>query len=134
MRHPRRQLNSTLLPDGKVLVSGGHSGTGLDSPTNAVLDNDVWDPATETFTALAPLGAYRGYHSTAMLLPDGRVLSAGGRGVTTMQVFSPPYLFKGARPTISSAPATAELRDDVLDLHPRCGGGDRRSRSCGSPR
>jgi hypothetical protein len=49
---------------------------------------------------------YRGYHSVGVLLPDGRVLSAGGRNRRTAEVYSPPYLFKGARPTVSAAPDT----------------------------
>jgi len=104
MRYVRRQNNSTLLPDGSVLVTGGHGGTGLDDATHPRLETERWDPRTETWTQLASMGAYRGYHSVAVLLPDGRILSAGGRGVKTMQVFSPPYLFKGARPVIASAP------------------------------
>lgn len=44
------------------------------------------------------------YHSTAVLLPDGRVFSAGSDGSTTADFYSPPYLFKGPRPTISNAP------------------------------
>lgn len=49
------------------------------------------------------------YHSTALLLPDGRVVAAGGEasGELHAQIYSPPYLFKGARPTIDSAPASA---------------------------
>jgi len=104
MRHVRRQHNVTLLPDGSVLVTGGHGGTGMDDSTHPRLEPERWDPRTETWTSLAPMGAYRGYHSVAVLLPDGRILSAGGRRVNTMQVFSPPYLFQGARPVISSAP------------------------------
>jgi len=49
------------------------------------------------------------YHSTALLLPDGRVLSAGqddGSLATYGEIFSPPYLFKGPRPTITGAPST----------------------------
>jgi len=49
------------------------------------------------------------YHSTAVLLPDGRVLSAGqsnGPLQMTGEIFSPPYLFAGARPTIAGAPAS----------------------------
>jgi hypothetical protein len=50
---------------------------------------------------------YRGYHSTALLLPDGRVLSAGGEQTgASAEIYSPPYLFKGARPTITSGPSS----------------------------
>jgi galactose oxidase len=104
MHSVRRQHNTTLLPDGSVLVTGGHGGTGQDDSTHPRKETERWDPRTETWTRLAPMDAYRGYHSVTLLLPDGRVLSAGGRFVRTMQVFSPPYLFKGARPAISSAP------------------------------
>ena len=53
----------------------------------------------------------RFYHSTAMLLPDGRVLSAGSGAdsgapdQTNAEMYSPPYLFKGPRPTVSSSPS-----------------------------
>ncbi|WP_342374592.1 DUF1929 domain-containing protein [Myxococcus stipitatus] len=104
MRYVRRQHNSTVLPDGTVLVTGGHSGPGTDNPKFPRYETELWDPATEKWTELAPASAYRGYHSTTVLLPDGRVLSAGSKNVKTMQVFSPPYLFRGARPTITSAP------------------------------
>jgi galactose oxidase len=52
----------------------------------------------------------RGYHSTAVLLPDGRVISAGSDSKqpleNTYEIYSPPYLFNGARPTITAAPAS----------------------------
>jgi hypothetical protein len=102
MSYVRRQHNATLLPDGSVLVTGGHSGAVLDDATRPRLETELWNPLTERWSQLAPMGAYRGYHSVAVLLPDGRVLSAGGRRVKTMQVFSPPYLFKGSRPVILS--------------------------------
>ena len=58
---------------------------------------------------MAAQTAPRMYHSTALLLPDGRVLSAGqssGKYENTGEIFSPPYLFMGPRPVISTAPGT----------------------------
>jgi hypothetical protein len=58
---------------------------------------------------MAAQAAPRMYHSTAVLLPDGRVLSAGqssGKMERTGEIFSPPYLFAGPQPTITSAPAS----------------------------
>jgi hypothetical protein len=104
MANRRRQTNATLLPDGKVLVTGGSSGAGWDNASAAVYAPELWDPTTETWTTVASFTKYRGYHSIALLLPDGRVLSSGGDGNPTAEVYSPGYLFKGARPVISSAP------------------------------
>ena len=101
----RRQHNATLLPDGTVLVTGGSSGSGFDNASAPVFHSEVYDPAANTWKRLASITVYRGYHATALLLPDGRVLSAGGRNRRSAEVFSPPYLFKGARPTLSSAPS-----------------------------
>jgi hypothetical protein len=107
MAFVRRQHNATVLPDGKVLVTGGSSGSGFDDSTLPVLTPEMWDPATGAFTQLASSTVYRGYHSTALLLPDGRVLSAGGNvGGPNAEIYSPPYLFKGPRPTMTSAPAS----------------------------
>ena len=67
--------------------------------------------------SLAAQAEPRGYHSTALLLPDGRIVSAGDDGPSggggqsdEIEVFSPPYLFKGARPSIVSAPGPGLLR------------------------
>ncbi|MCI0670854.1 MAG: choice-of-anchor D domain-containing protein [Myxococcaceae bacterium] len=105
MKQGRVQHTTTLLPDGTVLVTGGSSGPGKDDDSSPVLATELWDPATEKFTVLAPSAVYRGYHSTALLLPDARVLSTGGQvSNDDAQIFSPPYLFKGPRPTIGTAP------------------------------
>jgi hypothetical protein len=119
MAYPRRQANATILPDGTVLVNGGSDGNNqvFDDYTNPVFPAELWNPTTGTWTVLASMARYRGYHSTAILLPDGRVVSAGGdkscanqgSGVCiqpSAEIYSPPYLFQGARPTITSAPAS----------------------------
>jgi hypothetical protein len=112
MAYARREPNATLLPDGKVLVTGGHSAP-LRDPRQAVYNAEIWDPASGSWSTMAPMAISRLYHSTAVLLPDGRVLVTGGGGDGSSgdidhydaEYFSPPYLFKGARPAIDAAPA-----------------------------
>ena len=106
MAFARRQLNATLLPDGKVLVTGGTSGPGFNNPDTPVFAAEIWDPTTENWTTMASGQIPRLYHSSAVLLPDGRVLSTGGNGFVQTEIYEPPYLFIGTRPTITSAPAT----------------------------
>jgi galactose oxidase len=103
----RKNHNATLLPDGKILVTGGSRS--LEHPsrdsTDPAYTSEMWDPDTGTWTVMASETVFRGYHSTAALLPDGRVVSGGGTwGGASAEVYSPPYLFNGARPTITSAP------------------------------
>jgi hypothetical protein len=111
MANPRRHANATLMPDGKVLVTGGSSSAAHNDGAGAVLAAELWDPATGGWTTMASMQVMRIYHSTAMLLPDGRVITAGQTAGTNgaknnynAQIYSPPYLFKGSRPTITSAP------------------------------
>ena len=111
MAYQRRQCNSLLLPDGTVLVTGGTSSGGFSDPAGSVLPAELWDPTTETFRMLAGMSVDRSYHSETILLPDGRVLSQGsGHGGGPLpefnaEVYSPPYLFKGARPALSGVPS-----------------------------
>jgi Domain of unknown function (DUF1929)/Glyoxal oxidase N-terminus/Kelch motif len=117
MNFSRRQTHLTVLPDGKVLATGGTSSSGFNNGANSVYTPEMWDPQTEVWSALSNMQERRLYHSTAVLLPDARVLvGGGGSPVATdiadydhknMEIFSPPYLFKGSRPTISGASATA---------------------------
>ncbi|AKJ01012.1 Branched-chain amino acid ABC transporter, amino acid-binding protein [Archangium gephyra] len=65
----------TLLPNGKVLVTGGH-----DASDGFISSAELYDPATGTWTAMAAMGTGRASH-TATLLPNGKVLVAGGSGL-----------------------------------------------------
>ena len=73
-----RYHNLTLLPDGTVLASGGGARSDGVDLTKSVLPAEIWNPDTETWTTVDSLTNGRLYHSTALLLPDGRVLMAGG--------------------------------------------------------
>ena len=112
MTDQRTQHNLTMLPDGNVLLVGGGTTSDVYATSSAVKTAALWSPATETWTALAAMSEPRLYHSTALLLPDARVLvSGGGRygpDFPSAEIYSPPYLFKGARPTITSAPAAIQ--------------------------
>ena len=113
MNFARTYHNMTSLPDGNVLVTGGEGTTNPFDQSTAVYAAEMWSPTAETFTTMASMQIARVYHSTALLLPDGRVLVGGsgeyGSGSTDQlnaEIYSPPYLFKGARPTVTSAPGT----------------------------
>lgn len=100
MRYRRMHANSIILPDGKVLVAGGTS----DENITPVYPAEMYDPQTNTWTEMAAIRTFRGYHSSMVLLPDGRVVMAGSNSNPTAEVFSPPYLFRGARPSIDNWP------------------------------
>lgn len=106
----RRHHTGTLLPDGKVLVTGGTSGPGHNNPDAPTLSAELWDPLTESWTTLASGSVPRLYHSAALLMADGRVAVMGGERSADdvfpeVEIFSPPYLFKGPRPVMNGAPA-----------------------------
>jgi len=127
----RYHHNLVSLPNGSVLVVGGTDGApgvGQDL-AHARRDPFLWTPdpvlASGTLTQMATEGQPRGYHSTAVLLPDARVLASGGStvafdlygydpGASTAEIYTPGYLYDSsdnpillsARPQITSAPAT----------------------------
>ncbi len=109
MTFPRMHANAVILPNGKVVVVGGHSEVHDDGgggpPPSAVYEAEMFDPTTETWSVMAAMQRARVYHSTAVLLPDGRVLVGGSNGDFTTELFSPPYLFRGPRPVISAVSA-----------------------------
>ncbi|MER6417243.1 galactose oxidase-like domain-containing protein [Streptomyces sp. NPDC001137] len=96
-------VSAVLLPDGKVLETGG----GLHNRANPVYEASMYDPDSNTFDPVAADPEARGYHSSAFLLPDGRVMATGdnpGNGTWNhnVSIYTPPYLLKGERPTITS--------------------------------
>ena len=120
MAYARAFHNSVVLPNGKVLVVGGQTLPVPFSDNRSVLVPELWDPASETFTPLPPLRVPRNYHSTALLLPDGRVAAIGGglcgNGCATnhadLEILTPYYLLDASgqpapRPVINEAAAEA---------------------------
>jgi hypothetical protein len=85
MNFPRAYHTATILPDGKVLVTGGVECNGLDVSCGKVLNAEMWDPLENTtcpslvpWRTMAAQTEVRAYHSIAALLPDGKVLVGGG--------------------------------------------------------
>jgi hypothetical protein len=118
MFHPRVMPDAVLLPDGTVLVTNGSSTGVADNGLNPVFATDLYDPTLDAWSPMRSMKVPRLYHSVALLLPDGRVL-VGGKDKDNnpapfkwseyrVEIFSPPYLFRGPRPTILAAPATVD--------------------------
>jgi hypothetical protein len=124
---PRLHLNTVLLPDRTVFATGG-SLKQEDTPL-ARLQSEIYDPVKDQWTLTAVCTVPRLYHSTALLLPDARVLTAGGNPEggqhvpwdedpeeeMRIEIYSPPYLFRGARPTIKAAAAEWKY-GQVIDI------------------
>lgn len=119
MAFARSHHNLVALPSGEVLVIGGNTSGQRFSDLGTVLAAEVWNPATRAWRVLASMATPRNYHSTAALLPDGRVFSGGGGYTpgdanhpsthTNAELFTPPALLNAAnqplsRPTVSTAP------------------------------
>jgi hypothetical protein len=107
----------TMLADGTVLAVGGEASSDQTAVTTGILTTEIWNPATETWKLGPSMSAARNYHSTAVLMPDGRVLVAGGGhedslsdpGQYSAQIYSPAYLSSGPRPTITSATSSTSF-------------------------
>jgi hypothetical protein len=107
MVHPRTMQNAVILPDRNVFVSGG--GQMGEMVGAAQLESEIYDSAANVFRAAATALVPRLYHSIALLLPDARVITAGSNpnrrdDELRLELFHPPYLFRGPRPSIESAP------------------------------
>ena len=123
MNNSRREFLLVGLPgaEGSILAVGGE-----DASLSPVKKPELYDAAANAWTELKEATHPREYHASALLLPDARVLSAGGqaimddnRGKTTVEIFSPPYLFEStghlaSRPTISSV--TGPGGSDIINF------------------
>ena len=115
MKYPRKFHNGVMLPTGEVLVVGGNKSGIKFADKDSVLPIEIWNPQTKKWREGAEISVPRNYHSIALLMPDGRVLSAGGGLCNCIadhmnaQMYSPGYLFKSDgsladRPRITVAP------------------------------
>jgi hypothetical protein len=105
---PKLYVSSVILPDSTVLETGGAS-TSVKVGNNPVFSAQIFDPKTDTWSKAATPTVPRVYHSSAILLPDGRVATFGGNPVGSfeyrIEIYTPKYLSTGtARPTITRAP------------------------------
>lgn len=115
MDNPRRFANGIMLPNGEMFVVGGNTSGIKFNDTGTVLTPEIWNPETGLWSPAADMSVPRNYHSVALLLADGRILSAGGglcgcaADHQDAQIYSPPYLFSpdgslAVRPEITSGP------------------------------
>jgi hypothetical protein len=123
---PRKRPEVVQLPDGKILAAAGE--VEAPAPVADVLGivkwTDLYDPASDRWRRVADTLEFREYHAITLLVPDGRVLTTGGTWIKfqvgpssgNIEAYSPPYLFRGVRPTIASVSATATPRGAVLTL------------------
>jgi hypothetical protein len=116
LARPTRYPTTVLLPTDSVLVTGGSRYyRGMHGSDNR--DTRIYDAATNSFSPAANSITGRDYHSGGILLPDGSVLTLGGNplfGNTSdtapqtfnqeIDVYFPPYMFRGSRPRIMTAP------------------------------
>lgn len=110
-----RYLNAVTLPDDTVFLTGGSSGYRGKGDSDLHLSR-LYDPSDGSLHEAAPNRIGRDYHGTALLLPDGRVMTMGsdplfsdaddtlpGQFETRIEIYTPPYLHTGtARPTVTA--------------------------------
>ena len=123
----RTMHNSTVLPNGEVLVTGGLDHAETFTDVGSRLTAELYNPTTNSWRSVAGMATPRTYHSVAILMTDGRVFVGGGGlcdgtpgcvNHDNAEIYSPPYLFDGSgnlatRPQIDTAPATADYNTSI---------------------
>jgi hypothetical protein len=125
LARPTRYPNLVITPDDKVVISGGSSGYRGAGASDLFLCY-LYDPASNRLRRVAKSSVGRDYHSEALLLPDGRELTMGGNPLfgnkentapgtfeKRFEVYSPPYLYRGVRPTITGGPTNVTYGEPV---------------------
>lgn len=121
----RSRPETVLLPDRRILTLAGFKEDLTDpTPVNQwgyMALTDLFNPYSNTWRRLAPMPRKREYHALALLVPDGRIVVVGGEGQpgneppkSIIDVFEPPYLFRGVRPQILDLEKTDYQRGDVV--------------------
>jgi hypothetical protein len=136
LNYARMHHSAVLLPDRTVFVCNGSQMN--ENTSKGVLPAEIYNPANGTWTAVAtPNATDRVYHSIALLLPDGSVLTGGGNPNRAnscvannqppqncedlrLEIYSPPYMSQ-PRPTIQSAPSTINYGNTIVIQTPQAG-------------
>jgi hypothetical protein len=113
------------LPDGKILVAAGEADEPPEPNKLGVVKRcDLYDPETDSWQQVAAMNWFREHHAVTLLVPDGRVVMTSGTRIkfqfgptsADIEAFSPPYLFRGVRPQITSISTNQPLRGSQISL------------------
>lgn len=125
-----RYPNVVQLPDDSVLISNGSRDyRGKHASWN--YDANIYHPDTNSLQPVAESTVGRDYHSEALLLPNGQVMTLGGNALfrdpddlkpatfeKRLEIYTPPYLFHSPQPVISAAPDTAAVGSTITVTSP----------------
>lgn len=118
MSSGRIQMNATILPNGKVLATGGSVNN--ESPAPAGKAADLYDPVSDMMSSAGSATYSRLYHSTALLLPDATVVTMGsnpgprGQYQAAIEIYTPPYLFDSNDRIIANRPTIQGVTPAVM--------------------
>lgn len=130
--YARGFASAVVLPNGQVIITGGQLTALVFTDVKSNFNAELWDPISKKFTVLTPGAVPRNYHSSALLLADGRVW-VGGSGLCAVgqgqsrdrcnhaiqhfdsEILTPPYLLNpngaaATRPTISFLISNIDMR------------------------
>ncbi|WP_181902246.1 discoidin domain-containing protein [Thalassotalea euphylliae] len=126
MNFARAFNNTVTMPNGELLIVGGNTSARIFNDEGSIFPAEIYNPSTNRWRVVDSISVPRNYHSIALLLKDGRVLSAGGGGCGNTcnanhlngQIYSPPYLFNAdgsaaTRPVIQNSAAIASAGETI---------------------